>query len=86
MNKEETVCFTQTEINAAINALENTSRIINYLNQDLLASDNRELAWGPDFMENKDIRNLREEVKSAWEILSKAQDAQIYKEEREKSK
>ena len=78
-DKEKTVCLTQTEINASINALENTSRLINYLNQDFLASDNGRLAWTNDFMGNEDVRNLREEVKSAWATLSKAQDTQIYK-------
>lgn len=59
-----TIKLTQTQINESIYALEEASRILNKLGSKTVTA--------------KEIDNLKEEVQSAWETLSKAQHKQIF--------
>ena len=59
-----TVKLTQTQINEAINALEEASRVLNNINETIIKPE--------------DISNLNEEVQSAWATLSKAQHEQTF--------
>ena len=60
-----TVKLTQTQINEAINALEEASRVLNNINDATI-------------IKPEDISNLNEEVQSAWATLSKAQHEQTF--------
>ena len=58
------VTLTQDQINQAINAFEEASRVLNNLNENFITSE--------------DISNLQEEVNDAWKTLSQTQHKQIY--------
>jgi len=69
-----TVKLTQTQINEAINALEETNRILNKLTAEYLECKIESVMP----VTAEEIDNLKEEVKSAWATLSKAQHKQIF--------
>ena len=64
MTEPSKVTLTQDQINQAINAFEEASRVLNNLNET--------------FIQPEDITNLQEEVRAAWKTLSQAQHNQIY--------
>ena len=64
MTEPSKVTLTQDQINQAINAFEESSRVLNNLNET--------------FIQPEDISNLQEEVRAAWKTLSQAQHKQIY--------
>lgn len=70
VNFDSTIIVTEAQINRAIDALNNTSRLINNLNQDCLAKDDGGLVFINDNTNNTTIRDLWVEVNSARTMLS----------------
>jgi len=61
----QTITLTQTQINQAINALEEANRVLHNIKPQT-------------FTQHEDISNLQKEIKAAWKTLSLAQHIQIY--------